>query len=52
MAEILGINQSQISEIERGIRPMSAKYEEILIKQFGKIYATAFALPRKITAAL
>lgn len=36
MAEILGINQSQISEIERGIRPVSAKYEEILIEQFGE----------------
>lgn len=36
MAEMLGINQSQISEIERGIRPVSAKYEEILIEQFGK----------------
>lgn len=36
MAEILGINQSQISEIERGIRPVSTKYEEILIEQFGK----------------
>lgn len=36
MAEILGINQSQISEIERGIRPMSTKYEETLIEQFGK----------------
>lgn len=35
MAEILGINQSQISEIERGIRPVSTKYEEILIEQFG-----------------
>lgn len=36
MAELLGINQSQISEIERGIRPVSTKYEEILIEQFGK----------------
>lgn len=36
MADILGINQSQISEIERGIRPVSTKYEEILIEQFGK----------------
>lgn len=36
MAEMLGINQSQISEIERGIRPVSAKYEEILIEQFGE----------------
>lgn len=36
MAEMLGINQSQISEIERGIRPVSAKYEEILVEQFGK----------------
>lgn len=36
MAEILGINQSQISEIERGKRPVSTKYEEILIEQFGK----------------
>lgn len=36
MAEMLGINQSQISEIERGIRPVSTKYEEILIEQFGK----------------
>ena len=36
MAKILGINQSQISEIERGIRPVSAKYEEILIEQFGE----------------
>lgn len=36
MAEILGINQSQISEIERGIRPVSTMYEEILIEQFGK----------------
>lgn len=36
MAEILGINQSQISEIERGIRPVSTKYEGILIDQFGK----------------
>lgn len=36
MAEMLGINQSQISEIERGIRPVSARYEEILIEQFGK----------------
>lgn len=33
MAEMQGINQSQISEIERGIRPVSAKYEEILIEQ-------------------
>ena len=36
MADILGINQSQISEIERGLRPVSAKYEEILIEQFGE----------------
>lgn len=36
MAEILGINQSQISEIERGIRPVSPKYEGILIDQFGE----------------
>lgn len=36
MAEMLGINQSQISEIERGIRPVSTKYEEILIEQFGE----------------
>ena len=36
MADILGINQSQISEIERGIRPVSTKYEEILIGQFGE----------------
>lgn len=36
MAGMLGINQSQISEIERGIRPVSTKYEEILIEQFGK----------------
>lgn len=36
MADILGINQSQISEIERGIRPVSTKYEGILIDQFGK----------------
>lgn len=36
MAEMLGINQSQISEIERGIRPVSVKYEEILIEQFGE----------------
>lgn len=44
MAEILGINQSQISEIERGIRPMSAKYEEILIKQFGKDICDSFRI--------
>lgn len=36
MADILGINQSQISEIERGIRPVSAKYEEILVAHFGE----------------
>ena len=36
MAKILGINQSQISEIERGIRPVSSKYEDILVAQFGK----------------
>ena len=36
MADLLGINQSQISEIERGIRPVSTKYEEMLIEQFGK----------------
>lgn len=42
MAEMLGINQSQISEIERGIRPMSAKYEEILIEQFGKDICDSF----------
>lgn len=36
MAKILGITQSQISEIERGIRPVSKKYEEILVGQFGK----------------
>lgn len=36
MAEMLGINQSQISEIERGIRPISAKYEKILIEQLGE----------------
>ena len=36
MAKILGINQSQISEIERGIRPVSPRYEEILVDQFGK----------------
>lgn len=36
MADLFGINQSQISEIERGIRPVSTKYEEILIEQFGK----------------
>lgn len=36
MAELLGINQSQISEIERGIRPVSTKYEEILVAHFGK----------------
>lgn len=42
MAEILGINQSQISEIERGIRPVSTKYEEILIEQFGKDVCDSF----------
>lgn len=36
MAKILGINQSQISEIERGIRPVASKYEEVLVEQFGK----------------
>lgn len=36
MANILGINQSQVSEMERGIRPISAKYEEVLVDQFGK----------------
>ncbi|WP_302983185.1 helix-turn-helix domain-containing protein [uncultured Muribaculum sp.] len=36
MAELLGVNQSQISEIERGIRPVSSKYEDILVAQFGK----------------
>lgn len=36
MAEILGINQSQVSEIERGIRPVSAKYEEVLVEHFGE----------------
>lgn len=36
MAELLGVNQSQISEIERGIRPVSSKYEDILVEQFGK----------------
>lgn len=35
MAELLKINQSQISEIERGIRPMSVKYEDILVARFG-----------------
>lgn len=42
MAEMLGINQSQISEIERGIRPVSTKYEEILIEQFGKVVCDNF----------
>ena len=42
MAKILGINQSQISEIERGIRPVSAKYEEILVEQFGKDVCDSF----------
>lgn len=45
MAEILGINQSQISEIERGIRPVSTKYEEILIEQFGKDVCDNFRVP-------
>lgn len=36
MADILGINQSQVSEIERGIRPVSAKYEEVLVEHFGE----------------
>lgn len=36
IAEILGVNQSQVSEIERGIRPMPSKYETTLIEQFGK----------------
>lgn len=47
MAEILGINQSQISEIERGIRPVSTKYEEILIEQFGKDVCDNFRVTSK-----
>lgn len=36
MAKLLDVNQSQISEIERGIRPVSTKYEEVLTAHFGK----------------
>lgn len=47
MAGMLGINQSQISEIERGIRPVSTKYEEILIEQFGKDVCDNFRVTSK-----